>query len=405
MYHLALLFPGQGAQYPAMGKPWISRFPYTMKVFEEASDALGYDMAQLCLEGSADELAMTEKTQPALLTISYAAYTVYLREAGIQPIVAAGHSLGEISALTCAGAIGFTDALRIVQRRGKFMQKAVADQEGRMTAVVGMERNEVEQVCRDVTNAGNGCGIAVVSNWNAVRQVVVSGHRRAVEIVADRLSANGAQVIPLKVGAPFHSPLMTDAAQQFESYIRSHVFRNPGYPILSNVDGRAYSDGAEIADRLVKQLTSTVQWVDCMRELVKRGIRTTVELGPGAVLTNLMRMDHPAVAAFSADRSNELSDFIRKANISFMERCLSYAASTENRNPTVNRDVYRIGVIDPYRKLERMLEGLEAGGEILGAEDRMAALNALSAIWEAKSVQPEERGDRMATLIRMGGHS
>ncbi|WP_281379156.1 ACP S-malonyltransferase [Paenibacillus endophyticus] len=402
---VALLFPGQGAQYTGMGKQWTEQFPYLNEVYEEASDILGIDMKKLCEKGTNEELALTENTQPSVLTISYAAYVMYVREVGMKPAVAAGHSLGEITALACAASITFADALKMVQMRGKFMQQVANKIEGKMAAVIGLAVDMVEKVCQKWSNESLGAGMVVVSNVNSGRQAVISGHGLGVEAVSEILSDLGAKIVPLKVSAPFHSPYMQDAAEKFREFLTLFTFRNPQFPVLSNLDGEQHRQAGEIAEKLVKQMSSPVQWAACLNTIVHLPVSTMVELGPSSVLTSLFRQEHPFVLAYSADHEVDLQKLIRRSRLSYFEKCLAYAVSTKNRNSKITIDAYRQNVVTPYREIETILARLERSGEKPSEDEYETALAYLLHIFDAKEVETVEINDRLADLKRVGGRS
>jgi len=402
---LALLFPGQGAQYGGMGKQWREQFPYLNEVYDEASDILGIDMTKLCEEAEDDELALTENTQPAILTVSYAAYVMYVREIGLKPDLAAGHSLGELTALTCAESISFADALKIVQMRGKFMQRAADGREGKMAAVIGLSIDEVEKVCQQWPNDSIGAETVVVSNKNSSRQAVISGHRLGVDAASETLSELGATIVPLRVSAPFHSPYMQDAAEQFREYLTRFTFRNPQFPVLSNLDGEPYREANEIADKLVNQLWSPVDWIACMNTMVRWPVKTTVELGPGSVLTSLIGQESPSLSAFRSDHEEDLQALIRKSRLFYFERSLAHAVSTKNHHSNMNNETYRQRVVAPYREIEAIVARLERDGDKPSEEDYGMALACLMNLFEAKGVDTQEIKDRVSDLLTIGGRS
>ncbi|MGO4548526.1 ACP S-malonyltransferase [Paenibacillus sp. 2TAB23] len=405
MNPVALLFPGQGSQYTGMGKQWTEQFPYLNEVYEEASDILGIDMKKRCEKGTNEELAITENTQPSILTISYAAYVMYVREVGMKPAIAAGHSLGEITALTCAESMTFADALKMVQMRGKFMQQVGNKMEGKMAAVIGLSVEMVEKVCQKWSIESKGAGMVVVSNTNSERQAVISGYRLGVEAVSETLSDLGAKMVPLRVSAPFHSPYMQDAAEKFREFLTCFTFRNPKFLVLSNLDGEPHRQADEIAEKLVKQMSSPVQWAACLNTIVQLPVSTTVELGPSSVLTSLFRQEHPSVLAYSADQEVDLQMLIRKSRLSYFEKCLAHAVSTKNRNSRINNEGYRQNVVAPYREIEKILARLEQNGEKPSEDEYETALSCLLNIFDAKEVETEEIKDRLADLKRVGGRS
>jgi len=282
---VAFLFPGQGSQVVGMGKELAEKHAIASQTFQEADDALGFKLSQLCFEGPEDELRLTENTQPAILTTSIAAWRV-LDEKGFQPDFAAGHSLGEYSAHVSAGTISFSDAVRAVRNRGKYMQEAVPVGTGAMAAILGMPFDEVAAVCGDAAQ-GEICEPA---NVNSPEQVVISGHTAAVERaakLADQRGAKRAKVLP--VSAPFHSSLMRPAQDRLARDLEKLPFSQPRVPVVSNVDARPVEDAESARDRLIRQVTGSVRWSESIAWLAGRGVQTFIELGPGKVLCGLMR--------------------------------------------------------------------------------------------------------------------
>ena len=282
---LAFVFPGQGSQSPGMGKDLAERFPAARQVFEEADDALGFAISRLCFEGPAEDLQLTENTQPAILTVSVAAFRAMM-EAGIgAPAFVAGHSLGEYSALVAAGALSLSDAVRTVRARGKYMQEAVPVGTGAMAAVLGGDLGEIQRICAEVSE-DQCCSVA---NLNAPNQAVIAGNTEAVDRAVERLSGVAKRVIKLKVSAPFHCGLMKPAQERLASDLERLDLSTPAMPVVTNVDARATTAPDELRNALVRQVSAPVRWVDSMQLLVEQSIGTFVEVGPGKVLSGLMR--------------------------------------------------------------------------------------------------------------------
>jgi [acyl-carrier-protein] S-malonyltransferase len=281
----AFLFPGQGSQVVGMGKDLFERFPVARKTFDEADDALGKKLSQLCFEGPEDQLRLTENTQPAILTVSVAAWRV-LEEKGIKPAFVAGHSLGEYSAHVAAGTISFADAVRTVRNRGKYMQEAVPVGTGAMAAILGMSLDAVGEVCG---NAAQG-QVCEPANINSPDQIVISGHTAAVERAVKLAQERGAKrAILLPVSAPFHCSLMKPAQERLAVDLQKLEFAAPKIPVVCNVYAKPVEDAESSREALVRQVTGSVNWSDSMQLLISRGIQTFVEVGPGKVLCGLMR--------------------------------------------------------------------------------------------------------------------
>ena len=282
---MAFVFPGQGSQSPGMGKDLAEKFAVARQVFEEADDALGFAISRLCFDGPAEDLQLTENTQPAILTVSVAAFRA-LQEAGIDaPAFVAGHSLGEYSALVAAGALSLSDAVRTVRARGRYMQEAVPVGTGAMAAVIGGELETIERICVEAS-AGQVCSIA---NINALNQVAIAGNTEAVDRAVELLSGVVRKVVKLKVSAPFHCALMKPAQDRLAADLERLSFSEPAMPVVTNVDARATTAPDELRDALVRQVSAPVRWVESMQLLIGQGVNTFVEAGPGKVLSGLIR--------------------------------------------------------------------------------------------------------------------
>src|SRR6202166_3717501 len=282
---IALLFPGQGSQAVGMGKELAEKYPAARHTFEEADDALGYNLSSLCFEGPEDQLRMTEITQPAILAASIAILRI-LETRIPKPGYVAGHSLGEYSAHVAAGTFSFAEAVRTVRNRGKYMQEAVPVGVGTMAAILGMAPAKVAAVCHDAAQ-GEVCEPA---NINSPEQIVISGNTAAVERatqLADERGAKRAKLLP--VSAPFHCSLMKPAQDRLESDLNKLKMEKPAYPVACNVDAELVTDDLRARDTLVRQVTGSVKWDPCMRLLIAQGVQTFVEIGPGRVLCGLMR--------------------------------------------------------------------------------------------------------------------
>jgi [acyl-carrier-protein] S-malonyltransferase len=282
---IAFLFPGQGSQAVGMGKDLSERFPVARQTFEEADEALGKKLSQLCFEGPEDQLRLTENTQPAILTVSVAAWRV-LDEKGIKPAFVAGHSLGEYSAHVAAGTISFSDAVRTVRNRGKYMQEAVPVGTGAMAAILGMDLDAVAAACGDAAQ-GEVCEPA---NDNSHEQIVISGHASAVERAVKLTQERGAKrAILLPVSAPFHCSLMKPAQERLAVDLQNLQFSAPRFPVVCNVYAKPVEDAESAREVLIRQVTGSVKWSESVQLLIARGVQTFVEVGPGKVLCGLMR--------------------------------------------------------------------------------------------------------------------
>jgi [acyl-carrier-protein] S-malonyltransferase len=282
---IAFLFPGQGSQAVGMGKELAAMYPVAQETFDEADAALGYKLSQLCFEGPEDQLRLTEITQPAILTVSVAAWRV-LQSKAIVPSYVAGHSLGEYSAHVAAGTLSFTDAVRTVRNRGKYMQEGVPVGVGAMAAVLALSSEKVQQICEEAAQ-GEICQAA---NLNSPDQTVISGSKAAIERAAELAKRRGAKrAIMLPVSAPFHCALMQPAQDRLAADLAALTFHAPQIPVMSNVDAALVTTAEQARDALIRQVTGSVQWDKSMRALIALGVKSYVEVGPGKVLCGLMR--------------------------------------------------------------------------------------------------------------------
>ncbi|WP_372879465.1 ACP S-malonyltransferase [Spongiibacter marinus] len=279
---LAFVFPGQGSQKVGMLADLAAAFPEVKNTFAEASDALDYDMWALVQEGEQAQLNLTETTQPVLLTASVAVWRLWLAQGGLRPAMMAGHSLGEFSALVCAGAIDFADAVRLVRARGQYMQTAVPVGEGAMAAVLGLDDAKIEEICAATE------GVVEAVNYNSPGQVVVAGHTQAVEAALGALKDAGAKrAMLLPVSAPFHTSLMRPAGEKLAQALAELTINAPVIPVVHNVHAQTEANPAQIKELLTQQIYSAVKWVSCVQTMTDSGIEMTVECGPGKVLSGL----------------------------------------------------------------------------------------------------------------------
>lgn len=302
--NLALVFPGQGSQKVGMIAGVAERFPVIGETFAEASDALGYDVWSLVQSGVQEELNLTERTQPILLTASVALWRVWQQRNGAQPALLAGHSLGEFSALVAAGAIEFVDAVRLVRARGQFMQTAVPVGEGAMAAILGVDDDQIVAICRDISAQE---GVVEAVNFNSPGQVVIAGKAGAVNVAIEKLKAVGCKrAMPLPVSAPFHTSLMRPAGDKLKEAMASLSFKAPQIPVVHNVSARPETDPEKIKAILFEQIFSPVQWTACVQYMVAQGITATVECGPGKVLSGLNKRIDKSLSCFGVDEIDGL---------------------------------------------------------------------------------------------------
>lgn len=289
---IAYVFPGQGSQYSGMGKDLADNFSVAREVFEEANDALGFDLAEMCFSGSEDDLKLTANTQPAILTASVAALRVLEQETDLSADYTAGHSLGEYSALVAAGALAFADAVKTVRQRGTFMQEAVPVGQGAMAAIIGLDAANLEQLCQ-VAAEGE---VVSPANYNSPGQIVIAGHAGAVDRAIALAKDKGAKrALPLPVSAPFHSALMQPAADRLKEVLESIQVGTFACPVVNNVEAKPYQDSDRMKALLVDQVCAPVRWEESIRELQSLKVERYVEIGPGKVLSGLIkRIDRSA---------------------------------------------------------------------------------------------------------------
>ena len=308
MSKLAFLFPGQGSQYPGMGRDLAEKYPESRAVFDEADAALGFSIFKLCCDGTEDALKQTENTQPAILTVSIAAYRA-LEKRGITPDFAAGHSLGEYSAVVAAGGLDFAEAVKIVRGRGRYMKEAVPAGEGAMAAILGLPPSEVAEVCKKAA----GGDVVSPANLNSLEQTVISGGAAAVKRAVEIASQSGAKrAVMLPVSAPFHSAMMAPAQERLEADLRAANFHALKFPVVTNVDAEAVTTGDEAREALIRQVTHPVRWLDSIHEMIDAGVTIFVEVGPGKVLSGLLRQIDRSIRAFNVEDSAGLEAALEK---------------------------------------------------------------------------------------------
>lgn len=298
---IAFVFPGQGSQYVGMGKDLCDNFDEARIIYDEASKALGYDVKELSFNGPQDELNKTFRTQPCILTASIASFRI-LSSNGIVPYVVAGHSLGEYSAIVAAGVLGFKEAVRLTEKRGIFMQEAVPEGKGLMAAVIGLSRIKVDEICLAVES-----GYVSPANYNCPGQIVIAGEKEGVEDAMKLAKEAGAKrVITLAVSAPSHCTLMLEASKRLAELLKTIQFRDPVVPVVNNADAMFLTHAEKIKLSLITQLNSPLLWEDSIRKIVGNGIDTFIEVGPGKVLSGLIKRIEPSARIFNVEDRESL---------------------------------------------------------------------------------------------------
>jgi len=309
---LACVFPGQGSQSIGMMAELAEQHPEVKTLFATASSVLGYDLWALVVDGPIEKLNKTACTQPAMLTAGVAAWEIFKKSVDIQPVILAGHSLGEYTALVCSGAIGFEDAVKLVAERGRLMQAAVPEGVGAMAAILGLDDGSIQSICKQLSNEKE---VVQPVNYNSPGQVVIAGNKAAVEkAMALAKQAKAKRTLLLPVSVPSHSSLMSGAAKQLGDYLDNVTMNTPTVPVLHNVDATSHEDPAEIANCLTKQLHHPVLWVDTVNNLIAQGVTAIVECGPGKVLAGLNRRIDKSVPNYTIDSVDNLNKFIDAVN-------------------------------------------------------------------------------------------
>lgn len=307
MVKIAFVFPGQGSQFVGMGKDFYDHYSEARNLFEEANEILQYDISRICFNGPDDTLRLTENTQPALLIHSIMALKI-LRENGINSVLAAGHSLGEFSALVAAGALKFQDAVRLVNLRGKFMQEAVPVGIGSMAAIIGLPIEIIQELCESVSSNFN---LVQPANLNSPVQTVIAGHKEAVEEVSkDALTAGAKKAVVLPVSAPFHSALMKPAEIKLQQELEATEFYDLSFPVINNIEAKPIVKGNDARESLVKQVCSPVRWCETMQYMVDHEIDSVIELGSGKVLSGLMKRYNKNINCYQVGDRETLSHFL-----------------------------------------------------------------------------------------------
>lgn len=408
MKEIAVVFPGQGSQYIGMGEKQYNNYKMVREIYEAASDILGFDLFKLCTQGSSDEITKTSNAQPAILVASYASFKIYMQEIGEVPLIGAGHSLGEISALVCSGAIDFLDGVKIARQRGIIMENVMANVKGGMSAVKDIDKEELKQICeQESTNEQ----VAWIANYNSPNQFVVSGHVEALNRIKDRVSMLKGKMTELKVAGPFHTPLMQGAVEGFSDELKKYKFNEFKFPILSNVTGDVYRDKESISSNLTRQLVSPVRWDVNMNYILEQGIKYIVEVGPKKVLKNIAMQYSDIGQAYAFDLESDRKKLYDLNSILYqkeekifcdtIKQCCTMAISTRNYN--WNEEEYSRSVDKNYKKIQQTIHTMNKNQKTITIEDVEDAIMALKVLLEGKKLDAEEVDKRVAQIIDTNG--
>lgn len=398
---LALIFPGQGSQIIGMGKEFYNSYPAARNIFEQASEQLKWDVADVCFNSSEEKLAQTNLTQPVLLTVEIAILEAVKREFALPITFSAGHSLGEYSALISAGAISFQDALRVVHKRGQLMYEASTKDEG-MMALTGVSISEVEQICSELRASGTSI---IIACYNSPEQVVVSGNNIALDAVIQALARSNAKHVRLNVGAAFHTPSLHFCAETLKESLQTLAWQVPNHAFLSNVLGCPYpQDVREWPALLSRQITQPVRWMQCIRFLYSRNVTHMLEIGPGQVLTRLNKAIMPNIQNCTISHPDDLEPAQRMiSNIqpsvisfAFIGRCLAFAAATRNHDP--KKMSFEEHCHRPYVEVMRLYQSLQQGFKQVDEQGCRQALEMLTAVMDFKGISIAEQDIRLQEL-------
>ncbi len=401
MKKYCIVFPGQGSQYVGMGRNLYNHNRVAKEVFEEANDILRYDLKKQCFEGDINELSRIENVQPAILTTSVAAFRVFIQDVDVRPQVLLGHSLGEITALVCAGVIDFGDALRLVRVRGRLME-ASSIEKGVMVAIMGVKLEELNKICKSLSCQRH---IVEISNINSTEQITVSGHEAVIEQVICKIEELGGRSIRLNTGNAFHCSAMSSVKKQFKQELLKYKYHDFIYPVISNLDAKPYKGKEEVVERLSAQIANPVRWKDSVDYLMEQEVSTMIELSPQSVLRNLTLTDASGMKGYSYDDKYDYEE-IKKVKYSltndliaskekkqdFIQRCVSGIVCTKNDN---NNDT----ILKIYQSVKVLLSKIEKDNVEPSYEEMKLTLEGLADVMRLKNVTIQEYQDRISAIL------
>lgn len=413
MSKIAFLFPGQGSQYVGMGQEYCKEFAVARQVFQEANDTFGFDFQKICFEGSSVELNQIENVLPAILTVSVAAFRVYMQEVGVVPHFAAGHSLGEYAALTCSGALSFSDTLKIVKLRSILAVETASKVDGAMTVINEIQPDIIVEQCRKVSRDETPVFIAC---YNSANQTVISGHQTAVMQVEDILMEMGAQITPILMSPPFHGPLLRPVMEKLKNELLACGYGQLQWPVVSNVTALPYESVTDIINNLVLQLVKPVQWMATLDYLTGCGVTVFLEIGPQSVLTDLIKTNGIAAKSFSFGQRNERQALLdcltsremetqpkksRSYAVTLVTKCLAAAVSTKNKN--WNNDEYYRNVVAPFQEIQAMQQKLQETNSLPTMRQMREALQMLRSVLRTKQVPLEIQVKKFQQILNETG--
>ncbi|MFH0891195.1 MAG: ACP S-malonyltransferase [Candidatus Falkowbacteria bacterium] len=392
MSKIVFLFPGQGSQYVGMGKTLCENYPVAKSVFKEANEVLGYDLKKICFNGPHEKLSETVNTQPAILTSSVAAFRVFNEELGLEPDLVAGHSFGALSALVCAGSISFKDALKLARLKGERAEKAVAGKKSLMVAVENLKEETVAKVCKSVS------GEVYVAIVNSAKQIVVSGEEAAVERAEKELLGLGGKTERLYVSAPFHTPLLKEAAENAKAAVKKIKLQKNKWPILSTIDVKLHKDAKGMINDLYFDLIRPTKWLAAVQYMVKSKINIGIEIGPKTVLKKIVENTTDKISMHSFISPRDMDDIKKSLKLDKESKedvliaCLRIFASTMNYNH--NQEDFELGASKPYREIRELLDKLREKKEEPTMENVFWSLEKLEVILNTKKLDVQEKKER-----------